>query len=474
MNFRRTIARLAVLALGALASVDAIADEEAPTVAAMGPALGPDPNQSMSIDGWLVYPTFMTGVIFNDNIYQTQINRRAGVGLSLQPNILAEQDNGLHKTSVHINAYAEIYPGQGGSELLVSPGLAPAVYVSPTNVTGRAAVSHVWTPMADLSVKIIGEYERQSGLFATNLWGAQPEPAVASGVAVSSVPQYSNQFTGQISVEKQLADRWFVRGSAGAQYISYDSRPVASTWALGLSGAVSNNFAAQNGNSYNAALRAGFWITPQLYAFIQPEADIRIYQESYTNTNGYDILCGVGFPRTGLYSGEIYAGYQTQTSAWGNYGGRVSSPALGVRFAWYPTEYFVLTASLSETLSTAPSFSTAFINGVPFASVMAPGEANNSRTLQAQLQGDYSFSPYWKAHVRGGFADTKWTNPTNVQTIWNAGGGIEYTFWRNVALTLEYRLAKTFNSQSVWSSYNPQIPSGYTQNIVSAGVRYAY
>jgi opacity protein-like surface antigen len=475
MSVPSSISRLASLVLGALASSGVIAEETPLAVAAVGPAVGPDPSQGMSIDGWLVFPTFMTGVIFNDNLYQTRTNRRAGVGLTLQPNVLAEQDNGLHKTSIHFNAEAQIYPGQGAAELQFSPGLAPGGYASPNNATGRVLISHIWTPTADLSINVIGDYNRQNSLFSTNFWGAQPVSSVPSFAVVSSTPQYSNQAAGEILVEKQLADRWFVRGAARAQYISYDSRPVAPAWSPAFAGSNINNFAGQNGLSYNGSLRGGFWIAPQIYAFVQSGADIRIYQQSFTNTNGYNIFCGVGSLRTGFYSGEIYAGYQTQIGEQAIYGaGRVSSPALGVRFSYYPTEYFVVTASLSETLSSAPSFSTPFINGVPAGSVVAPGGANNSRTLQAQLQGDLSFSPYWKAHLAGGYGDTKWTNPSNIQTIWSAGAGIEYTFWRNVALTLEYRLSQTFNSRPTWSFYNPQIPSGYTQNIVSAGVSYSY
>jgi hypothetical protein len=488
MSFPSSMARLALLALGALTPGGVLAEESAPAVATMGPAVGPDPNNSASIAGWLLYPTFMGGPIFNDNLYQTQINRRAALGLSLQPNLLADLDNGANKTRVHFNATAQLYKVPGAVEVLPSSSFgAPTAYASPTNTTGRIGVSHIWTPASDLIVNFIAYYERQNGLFATNLWGAQPNQTMLSATTVSSVPQYTNQITGQVQVEKQIGERWFLRGAVGSMNISYQGSPIASNTTGAVVGVGAYNAAnaygpgaGQNGYVRSASVRGGYWIIPQAFAFVEVGADNRVYKASFTNTNGQNLLCGVGVPRAGLFSGEIHFGYQTQVNSGGAYGGRYSNPAAGIHFSYYPTEYFTLSVAVSQMFSVAPNLSTASavsstgVTGASAALVALPGQPNNSRTLQAQFSADYSFSAYWKAHLRGGYGDTKWSNPASAQTLWSAMAGFSYNFWRNLDLTFEYQLNKSFTSRPILTYFSPGVPSGYTQTILTAGVSWTY
>ncbi|HYA81117.1 MAG TPA: outer membrane beta-barrel protein, partial [Methylocystis sp.] len=288
--------------------------------------------------------------------------------------------------------------------------------------------------------------------------------------------------SGYVAAQTELSDRLFLRGTTGVQYIAYDSRPIP---LLGLANLSSANAAGQNGLSYQASLRGGVWLTPQLYGFVEPGADLRFYEYSAWNTNGYRVTAGVGSDLISLFRGEIYGGYQTQASAHG-YFGTASSPAFGARVFYYPTPYVTLVASLDQTLTAAPSVtSTTF--GVPTPTLsVAPGVAPNaelaasSKTLQARIQGDYALSQYWTAYVRGGYGETTYSSPWSKQTMWAGGAGLNYNVSKSVSVTLEYQFARTFATNAnlfstalVFPSFS-NIPSGYAQNVASAGFTYRY
>ncbi len=128
--------------------------------------------------------------------------------------------------------------------------------------------------------------------------------------------------------------------------------------------------------------------------------------------------------------GEIYSGYQRQSSVSGLFD-PVSSPDFGARLYYYPTPYLTITLTADETLGSATP------------SVSSPTVGSGTRTFQAKLQGDYGFSPYWTASLRGGYGETKYAGLSRTDTAWTAGLSASYTFWRNVALTFDYQFTRT-------------------------------
>lgn len=457
----------------------------AATQAALGVSAGPSPAQGVAMAGWMFYPSFMAGAVFNDNIYQRPFDRVAGVGVRLRPALDARLDNGIHKTNAYLMADVQIYPGLGESYRFLP---RPLVDARPTNVTGRAGFAHNWEPMADLSFQVMADYTRQNGVFGSNFGVGSGGANLLSANTISAAQQYTNQYSAYVSVEKKFAGRWFLRGTTGAQYITYDSRPSDPWWYAPFGGA---NFANRslNGLNYTGSIRGGMWVTPQLYAFVEPGADLRFYQNSWADTNGYRVVGGLGSDMISLFRGEIYGGYQSQTSARG-YFGTTSRPAFGARIFYYPTPYITLTASVDQTLSSAAQQPTATGFGVPLSTAALPWtSAAASKTLQARVQGHYALSQYWSAYVRGGYGETQFSNPWNKQNAWTTGVGLNYNFWRNISATIEYQFSRTF-STNPWGffGWNTPIfayswpaamllagkPSGFAQNIVSAGLTYRY
>lgn len=455
---RRVAALVAVVGLVPCSCPVAAQD----AVVATAAASGPNPEQGIPIEGWMVYPSFFVGAVFNDNVYSSPFNRRSAVGVRVRPSLEANVDNGLHKTTAYFTADAQLYPGLG-AETRFYP--TPTTYVAPTNVTGRVGIGHIWTPLSDLSVYFTADYTRQSGLFGSNFGAGAPSVYIPGAYTVSGAQQYANQFTGSLAVEKKFSN-WFVRGTTGARYVSYDSRPSSFSSLFG--GAASNGY-AQDGLSYTASFRGGVWVTPQVYAFVEPGVDLRRYQYSISDTNGYRVVGGLGSDLISLFRGEVYGGYQGQSSVSGLIGGSISRPTYGARLFYYPTPFFTLTASVDQTLAAAAAPS-------PIAAVLGRA-STGSQNLQVRVQGDYAFSPYWTAFVRGGYGETRWTNSTRVNTAWVAGVGVSYTFWRNIAITLDYQFTHTGASGgSLFDPLNLFDSSawGYAQNVVSAGFTYRY
>jgi hypothetical protein len=467
-------AALAVVALALVAERGAVAQEAA---AAAGVSTGPNPEFGIPVQGWMLYPSFFAGMVFNDNLYSTAVNRVSGVGLRLRPALSADRDGEIHKTSVHVNADVQVYPGHGQS---VQSYPYIGVQSRPTNVTGGAGFSHAYSPLPDWKFTVLADYTRNSGgLFGGSGFGASaPQVSVSNGATLTGIGTYSNQFTGSVGVEKQV-ERAFVRAAGGVQYVTYDSQPQDFWVNWALRQPFGPGSANQNSLAITASLRGGYWITPQVYAFVEPGGDFRRYRSSVSDTNGYRIIGGLGSDMISLFRGEIYGGYQAQTSAHGHFG-TVGSPAFGARLYYYPTRFLTFTATLDQTL-TAPLAQGVSIGGVTaFYSPTAP-----SRTLQARMQADYAITDYWTSFVRGGWGRSKssgahnwatippiWTyGPTT--TIWTAGLGTSYRFWRNVALTFEYQFTKSLNPPNT-GFYNWWIPTSVVQNLVTAGMTYRY
>ncbi|HEY8067168.1 MAG TPA: outer membrane beta-barrel protein [Methylosinus sp.] len=420
-------------------------------------AMGPNPDEGLALEGWIVYPSLFIGSVFNDNIYSTADNRRAAVGVRVRPSIQAGVDNGLHKTTAYLSADAQLYPGLGAQSRL-SP--TPTTDVDPTNLTGRAGLNHIWSPFNDLDVYLTVDYTRQSGLFGSNFGASAPAVYFPVGYTVSASQQFSNQLSGSVAVEKKISD-WFVRASTGVQYVAYDSRPSGNFPFLTASGD------AQNGLSYTAALRGGLWLSPMVYGFVEPALDLRRYESAISDTNGYRIIGGFGSDLVSLFRGEVYGGFQSQSSEQNFPGGEVSKPAYGARLRYFPTPYLTFTATVDQTLVAAAA---------PTAVAARLGQWSPANlNTQSKLQIDYAFSPFWTAYMRGAYGETRWTHSPRTDAAWAAGVGLSYTFWRNMAITLDYQFQKTSsNAGGLFNAPTVSTRWGFAQNVVSAGVTYRY
>src|SRR5208283_5835487 len=147
--------------------------------------------------------------------------------------------------------------------------------------------------------------------------------------------RYINMYGGQLSVQKTINERTSLSGSVFAQGISYDSSPSTTQ----LVGGVPVNLgrsSGPNGMSYGANLRGSFYATPQIYVFVQPGVSFQRFDVYQENSNGWQANVGLGSNLIGFFNGEIYGGWQSQSSVYG-YFGTQSVPSYGANIRYRPT-----------------------------------------------------------------------------------------------------------------------------------------
>ena len=255
------------------------------------------PNQGMALAGWMLYPSFYAGGIYNDNVYATRADRIGIAGVQLNPTLEAYRDNGLFKTDASFGALITVYPGAGPINRYSGLLLTKVHDAPPSNFTGHALVTETWTPLADWSVIASGNVYRSNGLFGTVGNGVQPGVTIAStNVAsigsFSARQQYINSFGGQLAVDKTLDERTSIRATGYYQGISYDN--TQSVTPLVLPANLTNAVNSQDGLSYGAILRGSFYATPRIYVYAEPNLYFRRYDAYAQNSNGYTTHAGIG------------------------------------------------------------------------------------------------------------------------------------------------------------------------------------
>jgi hypothetical protein len=433
----------AVLAISPISAQEAVTPGFAAQGAAISGAALPEalagtpktrPESGIALGSWMLYPSIFAGVIFNSNVYQTQLDPKGAIGSRITPNLEIDQDDGLHKTTVYANADAQLYPGAPSNHGLTA-----------STISGRAGLAHFWEPMSDLSVHFSSDFTRMSGAFGSTFATGSPVNSATSFVGapvamnVANYRQFTDQTTTILTVEKKLTERTFIRTGLGVQQVIYEQPPIAVA-------------SSPSSIDYNAFGRFGFWVTPQLNAFVETGADLRRYgNASQSNSNSYRVVCGVASDLIGLFRGEVYGGAQKQYSTQRLFAA-TTAPTYGGRISYYPTPYLTVAASVDQGFGSA-------------AATLGASPAASGATLQARLQVDYALFEYWRASARAGYADTRYTASTQMAESWIAGAGFSYDLWRNTAFTFDYQYTRTASN---WGAF----PN--SDSLVSAGVTYRY
>ena len=135
--------------------------------------------------------------------------------------------------------------------------------------------------------------------------------------------------------------------------------------------------------------------------------------------------------------------------------GACTAPAYGAKISYYPTRYLTISGSLDETFGSA---ATRRRRRSPRRAAKPSRAAWRSTTRSPE---------YWNATARAGYAHTTWSDSPLVEDAWTVGGSVNYNFWRNIALSLNYQYTAS-SANLVAAGYN------YTQNLASVGLTYHY
>ena len=389
--------------------------------------------------GWLFYPGLTAGVVFDDNIFQSSTNRVARFGARIVPIITAIRDNGIHQLTVYGTADARIYEGASASDTL----------------TARAGFLHKYEAMRDLVFRFQGDFVRQTDPF--NAAGGFNPNAVAGnpfGTSPVANPFSYNQFLGSGSVTKMF-NQSFVSLRGSIAHIAYDN-------SNGVAG--STSVAPSDGTIYAVTGRAGYYVSPLFYAYVEPTLDWRSYQSGISNSNGYRVVGGLATAtdQLSLYRGEIYAGVQAErgnqavVSGSPNTNTSVSGTVVGARLNYEMTRFLRIYASLDETL------------GVSQVTDASTPQGTSTKATTALLQADYAMSAVWTVGGRVGYSEVSYeTGLINPRHDNGWLGGIKYTylFSPNLRAILDYQYTKV----------NSNVPlTAVTRNLITLSAAYRY
>jgi hypothetical protein len=206
-----------------------------------------------------------------------------------------------------------------------------------------------------------------------------------------------------------------------------------------------------------ASLRAGYQLTPTLSGFLEGDANLQRRANAAFGGDIESFSAGLNSDLISLFRGEVHAGWQVQTSPGGHFA-PTGAPTLGANLTYYTTPYLTLTLGLDRAF--------AFTAAAPLTAAGAP--APSPDVWQARLAADYALSSYWRAS-----ASVSWVHSTSAAadvSAWSAGATFDYSFWRNLDLTLVDQFSR-LGAAAGLRAYNQR---AYNQNVTSLGVTYKY
>ncbi|PPQ31685.1 hypothetical protein CCR94_08415 [Rhodoblastus sphagnicola] len=404
---------------------------------AAGGALGGPATGAMALGGLLLSPSVFVGGSFSKTNYTNPTSSASLGAFRFAPSVYGQLDEGIHVVKAYVLADGRVSAGHdsrgGGND---SP------------FTGRAGLAYAWSPTDDFVARLSAGYTRQYALFGSSLASYSSANSATSYVDapvatnILGYRQFTNLTTGRFSLERKLGDLSFVRAGLDVQDLVYERPPAGAA-------------ASVNGMSYGAFVRAGFWLTPQVNVFVQGGGDWRRYARSVFDSNGDRVIGGFATDARGLVRGEIYGGLQQQFSVSSSFGA-VSAPTFGARVYYDPTPLLTLAAMIDSSYASVG------------AQLSAPS-ASTANTLQTRVQAEYNFLEYLKAAIRGGFAQSTYSNKEPTATAWTGGIGVSYTFWRNTAINIDYQFSRHESGNGASTGV-----VAYSENIASMGVTYNY
>jgi hypothetical protein len=381
--------------------------------------------RALPLGAWLLYPSFSVGAVSDDNISQTRTNQVSGVGIRVEPSLVAKLDDGIYNTTVYgtldDRAYVTGDPTHSNS------------------LAANAGFSQTYEAMADLVFKLNGDFTRQKDLFQTfgSDYGATNLNSTGVGLAPVTNPQSYNQFAGAASVGKTW-DSTFLTLTGSAVDIVYDDASI---------GAPSPNVAV-----YTAAGRAGQWLNPTLYLYGEASADERRYIASALDSHGYRTVVGLGFDQVALFRGEIYGGYQAELYDSGAVP-NVGSAAFGGRLSYLASADLTLSASVDRSL------------GVSALPALTSTIGASTIVTTSLLRARYMIAEQWSASARFGYIQSDYVGSPELDNAWTAGATLSYSLWQNVSLTLDCDFMQKSSNVVV---------QNFTRNVVTLGASYQY
>jgi hypothetical protein len=369
---------------------------------------------ALQVLDWLIYGNLAVGGVYDSNVFASP-NQQAVYGTRFQPSVIAARNTGIQRTLVYGVGDLRYYPSLGRTDL----------------VSTSAGLAHVWEIQRDLVFRT--QFEATRGLQGSSLVSA----VNGAGVLYTQPVNYTSLFAST-SIEKSFGQFFTaIGGSVTGNF--YDNTKDS------LGNVIDEQF--QNGTRSTLNGRFGYNITPIVYAFVEPSVNSGRFQGSNLNSNGYQIVGGLGTARISLFNGEIYAGVLTEHFS----DPRISTlnqPIFGGRISWYPTRFVTVTGSFDQTLGTSDFSPTVFQSGSATKLSTAKLVANWSMLRDVTLDGNVQLQHY------------EYLNSPRIDDLTQFGLKITYMFRPRLGIYIE-------DSYGILQSNIPGV--AYTRNFVSLG-----
>ena len=366
---------------------------------------------ALQVLDWLVYGNLGAGGAYDSNVYSSP-TATSVYGARVQPRIVASRNTGIQRTLLYGTGDFRYYPSVGRTDI---------------NAT-TAGFTHVWEIQRDLIFR--------AQLDATR---ALANSSVVPTGPVTYVKPYSyTSLFGSTSIEKSFGNFFTAIGGSFTQ--NYYENTENS---LGVP--INEDF--QNGNRSTVNARFGYHISPILYTFIEPSANWGRFQSSNLNSNGYQIVGGLGSGRIGLFNGEIYAGVLNEQFN-DPLTPTLTEPIYGGRLSWYPTRFLTFTLSGEQSLGTSDFSPTVFSAGSPTKVSTGRFEANWGITRRVTLAGNIQYKQF------------HYLNTSRVDDLAQLEGSVTYWINEGFGIVFDY----------MYANLNSNTPGvDYSRNFVSVG-----
>jgi hypothetical protein len=383
----------------------------------------------LAIGDWLINPTSLAGVVADSNPGQTSI-AKPGFGLRSRSSVIGEAQNGIYDTTVYGTIDSTLYPNQN--------------IVNANQFFIDAGVTEIYRTLPDLIVSEQANYTRQQNLFSnltlnSGLININP---TGTGVLPTSNALTYNQLSDIMSIQKNFSDSFIILGGSLVD-LTYNQTPgVAAT--------------APNGVIYTGRARAGIWIFPDVYTYLEETLDTQDYAAAFLSSSGNRTVVGVGSDQFRLLRGEVYGGYQSERYRSAAIE-TVASPVFGGRVSYFPLPELTLTTALDKTIGTS------LLATPTTAAATSTGTATVETSFLAQAV--YAFAPEWQATARGGYTEANFVDTTHREHALTLGATITYSIWENIGLALDLQHIE-LRSNVVGQSF--------TRDTATLGLTYRY
>lgn len=302
-------------------------------------------------------------------------------------------------------------------------------------VTGYAEVSNTWYADAghldhlDASGGAAFQSEVGSNVKLRGSIGVatgEQEDSADEGVIVAGAFDPYVDLARYLSVPASLGvafDGGHYKFSAGADllYTDYDPRVTL--------GGLTIDQGFRNGTNVDLKARAGYSFSPATTVFVEGGYNMQNYDVDAANSTGWRAVAGAEFEFSRLLTGDLFAGYASQSY---DNGQEVTGLTYGASLDWFATELISLKLDARREFGAEQ---TEILAGLPITSAVTRDSAS--------LGVEYEPLRQMLVRAQGGWRQTEYDGQNRTDTGLFAGLGIDYVMSSNFRVNLDYKYDQT-------------------------------